>query len=120
MSVTRAQMPDIARERTDLDADDIAYLQALLADWTIMADLAFADLVLWLPTWNDGGFIAAAQLRPATARTHIPDDLVGHFVPRGRHYELDRAFATSQTCDGAPKAEHSQTAFGISSAGCSG
>ena len=64
-------MPGIAAERTDLGTDDVAHLQLLLADWTLMADLAFADLLLWLPTWNEGGFIAAAQLRPATARTHI-------------------------------------------------
>lgn len=102
-------MPDIARERTDLDGSDIDYLQALLADWTIIADLAFADLLLWLPTWNEGGFIAAAQLRPTTARTHIPDDLVGHFVPRGRHHELDRAFATHEMCEGAPRPQHTQT-----------
>ena len=102
-------MADIAAERTDLGPDDIAHLQLLLADWPIISDLSFADLILWLPTWNEGGFIAAAQLRPTTARSHIPDDLVGHFVGRGRHFELDRAFASGLVTDGASRPEHSMT-----------
>jgi two-component sensor histidine kinase len=88
---------------------DIAHLQLLQSDWTLIADLSFADLVLWLPTWNEGGFVAAAQLRPSTSRTHIPDDLVGHFVPRGRHFELDRAFATGAITQGAARPAHSVT-----------
>ena len=100
---------DIAQSRTELTEAEIGHLQLLLADWTLIADLAFADLILWLPTWNEAGFVAAAQIRPTTARTHIPEDLVGRFVPRGRHAELDRAFATSQITDGARSAGHEIT-----------
>ena len=74
MSVTSVQMPDIAAAHTDLTPTDIDYLQLLLTEWTLIADLAFADLLLWLPTRNALGFIAAAQIRPTTARTHIPED----------------------------------------------
>ncbi len=102
-------MPDIAAQRTDLTPADIDYLQLLLTDWTLIADLAFADLLLWLPTWNEAGFIAAAQIRPTTGRTHIPEDLIGHFAPRGRHAELDRAFATGEICLGASTAKHELT-----------
>lgn len=99
----------LAAERTDLSAPELDQLEALLADWSLLADLAFADLLLWLPTWNDTGFIVAAQVRPSTARTHIPDDLVGHFAPKGRHFELDRAFSSGQVAYGAPKPEHDVT-----------
>ena len=61
-----ASIGDIARDRTDLGEAAIAHLQALASEWTLLADLGFADLVLWLPTWNDGGFVAAAQVRPTT------------------------------------------------------
>ena len=71
-----ALLPDIAAERTDLSAQDIAHLQSLQADWTLIADLSFADLLLWL---------------------------------RGRHYELDRAFATATVIEGLPKPDHSVT-----------
>ncbi|MEZ5114862.1 MAG: sensor histidine kinase [Candidatus Nanopelagicales bacterium] len=83
----------LAHERTDLDEGDIERLHALVADWTLLADLALADLVLWLPTWNDAGFVAAAQVRATTALTVVPDDVVGSFTPRGRRQELDRALA---------------------------
>jgi two-component sensor histidine kinase len=92
-----------------LGEEEISHLQLLLADWTLIADLAFADLILWLPTWNEAGFVAAAQIRPTTARTHIPEDLVGHFVPKGRHADLDRAFATSQIAQGPGTEGHEVT-----------
>ena len=86
-----ASLAGVARDRTDLDDADVAHLRALLADASLVADLAFSDLVLWLPTWNDGGFVAGGQVRPSTAPTAVPDDLVGRFVPRGRRPVLDRA-----------------------------
>ena len=103
------QMPDLAAQRTDLAPADIDYLQLLLADWTLIADLSFADLILWLPTSQDAGFIAAAQIRPTTSRTHIPEDLVGHFVARTRHPELDRAFTLGEISEGMPTPKHSVT-----------
>jgi two-component sensor histidine kinase len=106
---TRTPLVEIAQARTDLSEEEISHLQLLLADWTLIADLAFADLILWLPTWNEAGFVAAAQIRPTTARTHIPEDLVGRFVPRGRHAELDRAFATTQITQGAGSPAHDVT-----------
>jgi two-component sensor histidine kinase len=84
----------IAAERTDLTRTDIARLRNLVAAWDVLADLSLADLVLWLPTWNEGGFVAAALVRPATAPTTVPDDIVGSFVPRGRRRELDQALGS--------------------------
>lgn len=81
-------------DRTDLRPPDRAHLRALVADWTLISDLAFADLVLWVPTWNQTGFTAVAQIRPATGPTAIPEDMVGRFVAKGRQPELDRAYTT--------------------------
>lgn len=89
-------------DRTDLRPGDRAHLRALVADWTLVADLAFADLVLWVPTWNQGGFSAVAQVRPATGPTAIPEDVVGQFVPKGRRMILDRAFAGGKIVRKAP------------------
>ena len=41
-----ASLQDVAARRTDLSADDVAWLHALVADWQLLADLSFADLVL--------------------------------------------------------------------------
>jgi two-component sensor histidine kinase len=89
-----ARFDDVARERTELSEADLDHLRALVADWTLLADLAFADLVLWLPTWHGGGFVAADQVRPTTGPTRLFDDVVGQYAPRGRRPVLDRAAAT--------------------------
>jgi hypothetical protein len=86
-------LAEIAAARTDLDAGAIAHCEALRRDLGLLADMAFTDLILWLPVWNSGGYVAAAQVRPVTAATRYPNDLVGTFTPRGRRPELDRAFA---------------------------
>ncbi len=81
------------QEKTDLSDDDAHALARLVEDWGLLADLALSDLVLWVPTWNTGGFVSVAMVRPTTAPTQVPDDLVGEFVPRGRSPQLDRALA---------------------------
>ncbi len=80
-------------ERTDLGAADVERLSALVEEWSLLADLSLSDLVLWVPTWNEGGLIAVAQVRPTTAPTSVPDDVVGDFTPRGRFPQLDQAAA---------------------------
>ncbi len=86
-------LAEIARDRTDLEPAGISHCEMLLRDLGLLADLAFSDLILWLPVWNSGGYVAAAQIRPSTAATRYPNDLVGTFTPRGRRPELDRAWA---------------------------
>jgi two-component sensor histidine kinase len=83
---------ELARAHTDLDTEDLEWLHLLLADWQIIADLSFADLVLWLPDREGRGFWAGAQMRPTTGPTAYVDDLVGAFVPTGRRPLLDSAY----------------------------
>ena len=83
---------ELVRAHTDLDDEDLAWLHLLLADWQIIADLSFADLVLWLPDREGRGFWAGAQMRPTTGPTAYVDDLVGAFVPQGRRSLIDSAF----------------------------
>ncbi len=83
----------IAQRHTDLVPDDVSWLQMLMADWQIIADLSFADLVLWLPDREATGFWAAAQIRPTTGPTAYVDDIVESFVRSGRRPLLDAAFA---------------------------
>ncbi len=85
-------LTELVRAHTDLGDEDVAWLHLLLADWQIIADLSFADLVLWLPDRAGTGFWAAAQMRPTTGPTAYVDDLVGTFVTRGRRSLLDAAF----------------------------
>jgi two-component sensor histidine kinase len=83
---------DLVKAHTDLTEGDVAWLNLLMADWQIIADLSFADLVLWLPDREGRGFWAGAQMRPTTGPTAHVDDLVGAFIPRGRRLLLDSAY----------------------------
>jgi two-component sensor histidine kinase len=69
---------------------DLEWLHLLVGDWQVLSDLAFADLVLWLPTTDDD-FVAVAQVRPSTAATVHYDDVVGSRVPEGQRAQLRRA-----------------------------
>ena len=85
-------LAELVRRHTDLDADDVAWLQLLQADWQIVADLSFADLVLWLPDRTGSGYWAGSQMRPTTGPTAYVDDIVGTFVASGRRPMLDEAY----------------------------
>ncbi|MFC5175513.1 sensor histidine kinase [Nocardioides taihuensis] len=86
-------LSELVRSHTDLSEEDVAWLQLLQADWQIIADLSFADLVLWLPDREGRGFWAGGQMRPTTGPTAYVDDVVGTFVPVGRRPMLDAAWA---------------------------
>jgi two-component system, sensor histidine kinase PdtaS len=105
----RASMPTpgmrtwerIAAERGDLGSEEISRLRSLVETWDVVADLSLADLVLWLPTWNNAGFVAAALTRPTTAPTSVPGEIVGQFRPRRRSGELHRAMRGPVEADAA-------------------
>ncbi|CAN5265912.1 PAS domain-containing sensor histidine kinase [soil metagenome] len=86
-----ASLDEIARHQTSLTPDDIAWLHLLAADWQIIADLSFADLVLWVRDSEAQGFWAVAQIRPTTGPTSLHDDIVGDFLPGRPDSALDLA-----------------------------
>ena len=97
-------LSELARAHTDLGEADLSWLQLLTADWQIIADLSFADLVLWLPDREGRGFWAGAHMRPTTGPTAHIDDVVGTFVPAGRRRLLDAAWTQRRLMrDGDPE-----------------
>ena len=99
-----ASFSELVRSYTDLDAADVAWLQLLQADWQIIADLSFADLILWLADKDGSGYWAVAQMRPTTGPTAYVDDVVGTFVESGRRALLDAAFVNGKVArDGDPE-----------------
>lgn len=89
-------LQELSRAHTDLDDADVSWLYLLMADWQIIADLSFADLVLWLPDREGRGFWAGGQMRPTTGPTALTDDVLGTFIPAGRRRMLDEAHATGR------------------------
>jgi len=82
---------DLVRGLTALGEDDLEWLHVLVSDWQLLADLSFADLVLWVPVRDGQRYVAVAQMRPTTGPTAYLDDIVGTLLTRGRRPVLDRA-----------------------------
>ncbi len=94
----------LVRQHTDLSGPQPQWLHALVSDWQLIADLSFADLVLWTPLAGEQGWIAVAQVRPTTGATALRDDLVGTTVGKGRGPLLGRAWAEGRICrEGDPE-----------------
>lgn len=53
----------------------LVWVRALVADWQLIADAAFADLVLWVP--ERGKLKVYAHARPSTAATLFYRDIIG-------------------------------------------
>ena len=83
-------LSDLVARHSDLEPGDVEWLHLLIGDWQVIADLAFADLVLWLPT-RDGDFVAIGQCRPSTGATVHYDDIVGSHAPEGQRTQLLQA-----------------------------
>ncbi|HEY6280010.1 MAG TPA: sensor histidine kinase [Streptosporangiaceae bacterium] len=95
---------DLARELTPLSAADIEWLHALVSDWQLLADLSFADLVLWAPLRKGTGWVALAQMRPTTGPTSFYDDAVGTRAAARERPFVDAAYAEQRICrEGDPE-----------------
>ena len=86
-----------------LSPADADWLRMLVGDWQVIADLAAADLVLWLPT-EDGNFVAAEICRSATAATMHVEDIIGLSAPAPRAAQLAEAMETKEIL--APPSVH--------------
>lgn len=87
---------DVLQSETSLDDDDLEWLTALVGQWQLLADLSFADLVLWLPRSDADGYVSAAQMRPTTGPTSYAEDMVGRRLAPGRRPLVDGAYETGR------------------------
>ena len=89
-----ADFSHILATRPDFDDDDREWLHHLVADWQVIADLSFADLLLLVQN-GDGKYVVAEQCRPSTVMTLRGDDVVGDTMPDDMTGELDAAMQSS-------------------------
>ena len=100
-------LTDLARGLTSLTEADVEWLHALVSDWQLLADLSFADLVLWAPLRTGSGWVALAQMRPTTGPTALYDDMVGTVAAAGERPFVDAALAEQRICrEGDPEWTH--------------
>lgn len=88
MMEAMADFTHILATRPDFDDSDREWLHHLVADWQVIADLSFADLLLVLQR-GDGRYVVAEQCRPSTVMTLRIDDVVGNEVKDDLIGELD-------------------------------
>ena len=77
---------------------DVEWLHLLVGDWQLLADLAFADIVLWVPTQDDS-FIAVAHARPSSSATLFYRDFVGQHIKPEWNAQVTEAFQTTTIID---------------------
>ncbi|MCX6448163.1 MAG: sensor histidine kinase [Actinobacteria bacterium] len=95
------QLDGFLRDRSPLDADQKRRIRELTADWQLLADLSFADLILWVPLRKDfkswpTGYVAVAHIRPTTAATVFPQDVIGDEISWGSRPRIDQALSGAE------------------------
>ncbi|MCR2793796.1 sensor histidine kinase [Microbacterium sp. zg.Y625] len=93
-------LSDIVYAQGRSSADDVEWLHRLAGDGQLLADLAFADIVIWVPTADDS-FIAVAHTRPSGAATLFYRDIVGDRVRPQWRTQVRDAFNTARIVDSA-------------------
>ncbi|MDE2591809.1 MAG: PAS domain-containing sensor histidine kinase [Actinomycetales bacterium] len=89
---------ELAKQNGKATHADIEWLNQLIGDWQLIADLVFADLVLWVPA-KDGGFIALAHARPSSAATLFYRDITGQSAQADWLRAMDEAFESGAIVD---------------------
>ncbi|SHF75643.1 Two-component sensor histidine kinase, contains HisKA and HATPase domains [Jatrophihabitans endophyticus] len=96
-------LTDTLAVRTRLDDAQVDHIARLVGEWQLLADLAFADLLLWVPVAVPAaeagavpGFLCVAQCRPTTGPTAYQHDQVGVVLQGNRVAPLRIALAESR------------------------
>lgn len=71
---------DLLAEHTVLPGNAVDHLHAVVGEWQLLADLSFADYLMWVRR-DDGAVVCVAQCRPNTAPTVLLRDAVGTVFP---------------------------------------
>ncbi len=90
-----AELQDVAASNDALNTGDIEWLRLLLGDWQFIADLAFADLVLWVQD-GTGEFFAVGHARPSGSNTVFYRDIIGQRIRTQWRPFVEEALATGK------------------------
>jgi two-component sensor histidine kinase len=93
---------ELARTSTSLAGDLLRHAQRLVATWQPLADLCFSDLLFFAPVQGEEGsrFVVLAHVRPTTAQTLYPSDLVGTTVDERQRPIVARAWRKGEIVGG--------------------
>ena len=94
-----ATLSDLARQHTGLDRGDVVHLLRLVADWGMLADFCFADLLLYAPA-GDERWLVMGHVRPVTGQTLYISDWVGSWANESELALLARAYESGDMVEG--------------------
>jgi two-component system, sensor histidine kinase PdtaS len=96
-------LTDTLAARTSLTDAQVDHIARLVGEWQLLSDLAFADLLLWVPVavptaeaGSEPAFLCVAQCRPTTGPTAYQHDQVGVLVRGERVSPLRTAFSEAR------------------------
>jgi two-component system, sensor histidine kinase PdtaS len=75
-------LKDLIARHTALIPDEAQHLARLVAEWQLLSDLSFSDLLLMCRVDEPARLLVVAQMRPYTAQTVYQEDQVGRFMDR--------------------------------------
>ncbi len=96
---------DLLAEHTMLPGDAVEHLHAVVGEWQLLADLSFADYLMWVRR-DDGALVCVAQCRPNTAPTALLGDPVGTVCSTGRVPLVAAAFDSGAIGRDSERLEH--------------
>lgn len=99
-------LSEVARVHTNLVPADVDHLHRLVANWGLLADLSFTDLLLFAAsnegaTGEDGprakrSYVVLAQVRPTTSQTLHRHDLVGSVSSGAERPLVERCYRSGE------------------------
>jgi two-component sensor histidine kinase len=97
-----ASLAELLRVHTRLDASRQGHLQRLVASWGPLADLCFADLLLFVPVTGEDHrrYVVVGQVRPTTNQTVYRQDFVGEIVDEVDRPLVARAARSGEIVEG--------------------
>ena len=93
-------LSDLVYDQGRSTGADVEWLHRLAGDGQLLADLAFADIVIWVPTADDS-FVAVGHARPSGAATLFYRDIVGDPVRPQWRTQIREAFFSGMIVDSA-------------------
>jgi len=93
-------LSDLVQAQGRSSEADIEWLHLLVGDWQLLADLAFADIVLWVPN-AENSFVAVAHARPSSSATLFYRDFVGQAIKPEWKAQVTEAFESARIVDTA-------------------
>lgn len=103
---------ELASKYSSLSEAEISWLELLMVDVPLLADLAFGDIVLWAPT-KDNNWLAVAHARASSTITLFYRDIVGDYIREDWRDVFETTLATGEPAVSTSPAWYEENPMGL-------